>query len=349
MAAGGGLTRSNLMPGDSKSIVKPTISVVIPNWNGLIHLEGCLSALRAQTYTDFEIILVDNGSQDESLSFVRQRFPEVHIVALAENRGFAGAVNAGIAVARGEFIALLNNDTMADPNWLRAIHCATTERAEYGMWASRVVLFDRPELLDSAGDGMTVAGAPFKRGHLSASRAFEQDQEVFGPSGAAAVYRRAVIEDAGGLDEDFFLIHEDVDLALRARLGGHRCWYVAGAIVRHKVNASIGRMSREYVFYGQRNLEYVFWKNFPASLLLRLLPAHCFFTLFALCHYALKGHGLTFLRAKGAALAGLPSVWRKRRSVQTKRRTSAAALLGQLEGRWFRTKLRSAREHWPVS
>jgi len=335
------------MPGYPKSMVKPTISVVIPNWNGLHHLDACLSALRAQVYTDFETILVDNGSRDESLSFVRQRFPEVDIVTLDANRGFAGAVNAGLAVAQGEFIALLNNDTLADPGWLRAIHCATQEREGYGMWASRVVLFDQPELLDSAGDGMTVAGAPFKRGHLEMARAFERDEEVFAPSGAAAVYRRVVIEDAGGLDEDFFLIHEDVDLALRARLGGHRCRYVAGAIVRHKVNASIGYMSREYVFYGQRNLEYVFWKNFPAPLLLRLFPAHCLFTLLALCHFTLRGHGLTFLRAKGAALAGLPTVWQKRRSVQTKRRTSAACLLGQLERRWFRTKWRSAREQWP--
>jgi len=142
------------------------MSVVVLNWNGQAHLEGCLCALRAQSFRGFEIILVDNGSQDGSVPFVRERFPEVRVVAIKENLGFAGGNNAGVAVAQGEFIALLNNDTVADPGWLAALHRATQEQAEYGMWASRVILFDQPELLDSAGDGVTVAGAPFKRGYL---------------------------------------------------------------------------------------------------------------------------------------------------------------------------------------
>jgi GT2 family glycosyltransferase len=326
--------------------MKPAFSVVIPNWNGLAHLGACLSALRAQTCRDFETVLVDNGSRDESVAFVRENFPEVRVVALDENRGFAGGVNAGIEAARGEFIALLNNDTEADPGWLAALRRATREGAGYGMWASRVVLSDRPEIFDSAGDGLTLSGAPFKRRHLEAVGAFERGQEVFGPSGAAALYRRDVIEDAGGLDEDFFLVHEDVDLALRARLRGHRCWYVADAVVRHKVNSSIGYMSWKYVFYGQRNLEYLFWKDMPLPLLLRCLPAHCLFDLLALGHFAARGRGLAFLGAKGAALLKLPAVWRKRRAAQARRLVSAASLLRQLERRWLGTKLRSARALW---
>jgi len=326
--------------------VRPVISVIVLNWNGRAHLEGCLSSLWAQTYQDFEIIMVDNGSQDGSVSFVRKRFPEVRVVAIKENLGFAGGNNAGMAVARGELIALLNNDTVADPGWLAALRRATQEQAEYGMWASKVVLFDQPEILDSASDGLTVAGVPFKRGYLQPAILYNEPQEVFGPSGAAALYRRCVLEEVGGLDEDFFLIHEDVDLALRARLRGYRCWYVPEAVVRHKVHASLGYMSREYVFYGQRNLEYLFLKNLPFSLLLRCLPAHLLFDLFAFGHFVLRGHGLTFLRAKGAALRALPAVLRKRRAVQKQRRVSASSLLPLMERRWVGIKVEAAIKGW---
>jgi GT2 family glycosyltransferase len=326
--------------------VRPTISVLIPNWDGRVHLEDCLSALRTQTRRDFEVVMVDNGSQDGSVPFVRERFPEVRVLALNENRGFAGGNNAGIAVAQGEFIALLNNDTLADPGWLAALHRATQAQAEYGMWASRVVLFDQPELLDSAGDGLTVAGAPFKHGHLQLAIHYDQPREVFGPSGAAALYHRRVLEELDGLDEDFFLIHEDVDLAFRARLRGYRCQYVPEAVVRHKVNASLGYMSREYVFYGQRNLEYLFLKNLPFFLLLRCLPAHLCFDLLAFGHFALRGHGLTFLQAKGAALRALPAVLQKRRALQKQGRVSASSLLRLMERRWIGTKVGAAIKGW---
>lgn len=326
--------------------MRPTISVVVLNWNGQIHLEECLSSLRTQTFRDFEVILVDNGSQDGSVPFVRARFPEMRVVALAENRGFAGGNNAGLSVAQGEYIALLNNDTLADPGWLAALRRATQERAECGMWASRVVLFDQPEILDSAGDGLTMAGAPFKRGHLQLAIHYDQSQEVFGPSGAAALYRRCVLEELGGLDEDFFLIHEDVDLALRARLRGYCCRYVPEAVVRHKVNASLGYMSREYVFYGQRNLEYLFLKNLPFALLLRCLLAHLLFDLLAFGHFTLRGHSLTFLQAKGAALRALPAVLHKRRMVQQQRRIPVSALLSLLERRWIGLKVGAAIQGW---
>ena len=328
---------------------QPTISVVIPNWNGWHHLEECLTALRGQTYQDFEVIVVDNGSRDSSVAEVRTRFPEVRLVCLADNQGFAAGCNAGIAAARGEFVALLNNDTRVDPGWLAAVHRASqqfeeTGQAEprYDMWACRVVLADRPELLDSAGDGLTLAGAPFKRGHLQPAAAYATCQEVFGPSGSAAVYRKRLLERLGGFDPDFFLIHEDVDLAWRARLLGARCWYVADAIVQHKVNASLGYLSWTYVYYGQRNVEYVFVKNMPFGLLLRSLPSHILFNLLAWGHFVWHGHGRHFLQAKIAAVRELPRLWRKRRAVQKQRQVTTADFLQCLERRWLGLKLRSA-------
>lgn len=329
--------------------VSPAISVVIPNYDGLIHLSACLSALRAQTFQDFETILVDNGSRDRSVEFVRASFPEVIVVDLRMNRGFAGGVNAGVAVARGEFIALLNNDTEADCRWLEALHQAAREDSTYAMWASRVVLFERPQFLDSAGDGFTIAGVPFKRGHLEAVRNCQSNEEVFAPSGSAALFRKAVIDDVGSFDEDFFLIHEDVDFGLRARLRGHRCLYVADAIVKHKVNGSIGYMTRDYVFYGHRNLEYVFLKDLPLCVLIRCLPAHCLFNLFAFGHFLMRGRALSFVRAKLAALIDLTSVLRKRSSIQSRRVVSARVLFSQLARKWFSIKRPRAVKSQSVS
>ena len=319
------------------------MSVVIPNWNGWTHLHGCLAALQAQTYRDFEVIVVDNGSADESVAQVRAHFPEVRLVCLPENRGFAEGCNAGISAAQGDFIVLLNNDTLVDPEWLAALSLATQIHTEYDMWACRVVLADQPEVLDSAGDGLTIAGAPFKRGHLEPAEDYRVGQEVFGPSGSAALYRKALLDTLGGLDADFFLIHEDVDLAWRARLAGARCWYVPNAVVQHKVNASLGYLSWTYVFYGQRNLEYLFVKNMPTFLLLRCLPAHILFNLFAWGHFSLHGYGLTFLHAKGAAAWNLRQLWRKRREVQSQRQVATRDVLGLMQRRWIGGKLRMAK------
>jgi GT2 family glycosyltransferase len=319
------------------------MSVVIPNWNGWTHLHGCLAALQAQTYRDFEMIVVDNGSADASVAKVRAHFPEVRLVCLPENRGFAEGCNAGIAAARGDFIALLNNDTLVDPEWLAALSLATQIHTEYDMWACRVVLADQPEVLDSAGDGLTIAGAPFKRGHLEPAEDYRVGQEVFGPSGAAALYRKTLLDTLNGLDDDFFLIHEDVDLAWRARLAGARCWYVPDAVVQHKVNATLGYLSWTYVFYGQRNLEYLFVKNMPTFLLLRCLPAHILFNLLAWGHFSLHGYGLTFLQAKAAAVWNLPLLWRKRREVQSQRQVATRDVLGLMQRCWIGGKLRMAK------
>jgi GT2 family glycosyltransferase len=212
------------------------------------------------------------------------------------------------------------------------------------MWASRVLLFDRPHLLDSAGDGFTRAAVPFKRGHLDPASNYETQDEVFAPSGSAALFRRTLIADVGELDERFFLVHEDVDFGLRARLRRHRCLYVPDAIVKHKVNSSIGYLSWAYVFYGQRNLEWVYWKNLPWPQLLCCLPAHCVFNLLAFGHFVLKGHGLTFLQAKLAALIRLPGLLRQRRDIQSRRMVSTTELWRLMSRDWLATKLRIAKK-----
>jgi len=321
----------------------PDISIVIVTWNGVGHLEACLTAVRDQQGVDAETILVDNASTDGSVSFVRERFPWVRLVCLDRNHGFAGGNNAGAREARGSYLAFLNNDTVADPNWLRALRNGLDGPRRVALATSRVVYMHDPTIVDSAGDGMTRAGGAFKHHHGGSASEVTESREVFGACGAAFIVPKAVFSEIGGFDEDFFLSHEDVDLSYRAQLRGYRCRYIADSIVRHRGSSTIGRSSRLAVFHGQRNLEWVYVQNTPLPLLLRTLPGHLVYNAAAAVHFARQGLFGTFLSAKAAALAGLPRALRKRGRVQHARTVPTRAIWDQLERGWLGLKRREKR------
>jgi GT2 family glycosyltransferase len=318
-------------------------SIVIVNWNGRRYLGPCLDAVHAQAGVTHETILVDNGSEDGSAALVRERYPWVRVVALDENRGFAGGNNAGAAVARGRELVFLNNDTEVEPGWLQALCAGVDERAGVLLASSRVVYMHDPGVLDSAGDGLLRWGGAFKWHHGAPVDAAPDSREVFGVCGAACLVRRAVFVELDGFDEAFFASHEDVDLSYRARLRGYRCRYVADAVVRHHGSATLGRQSAFAVFHGQRNLEWMYVKDTPGALLARTLPGHAVYTAAAALHFARAGHLGAFLRAKAAALAGLPRVWRQRRAVQGARTVPAEAIAAHLEADWLGVKRREKR------
>jgi GT2 family glycosyltransferase len=318
----------------------PEASIVIVNWNGRRYLEPCLNAVAAQQGVAAETILVDNGSSDGTAAFVRERFPWVRLVALEENRGFAGGTNAGVREGRGRVVVLLNNDTVPEPGWLAALLRGREAGGPNALASSRIVYMHDPRVIDSAGDGLLRWGGAFKRHHGASFEDASQSGEVFGVCGAACAIPRAVFDELGGFDEDFFVSHEDVDLSYRARLLGYRCLYVADALVRHHGSATLGRVSAFAVYHGQRNLEWTYFKNTPVSLLLRTLPGHLVYTAAAAVHFTSLGLLGPFLRAKGAALAGLPRLLRKRAQVQRTRRVGADAIWPHLEPRWLATKRR---------
>jgi GT2 family glycosyltransferase len=321
----------------------PLVSIVVVTWNGRQYLDACLSAVAAQSAVSTETILVDNASNDGTVAYVQERFPAVRVVALPENRGFAGGNNAGVREARGRFIALLNNDAVPEPGWLEALLGGLDEDAGFALVTSRIVYMHDPALIDSAGDGMLASGGAFKRHHGASVERARESIEVFGVCGAACLMPRHVFDQLGGFDEDFFVSHEDVDLSYRARLLGYRCRYVAGAVVRHHGSVTIGRVSGFAIFQGQRNLEWLYVKNTPMTLLLRTLPSHMLYMAAAGVHFARSGALGPFLRAKLAAVAGMPGALRKRRQVQRTRRVDAAALRSLMEKRWLSTKLREKR------
>jgi hypothetical protein len=317
----------------------PDISIVIVSWNGRQHLEACLSAVAAQQGVDAETILVDNASVDGTADFVRERFPWVRIIALDSNRGFAGGNNAGAGAARGRYLAFLNNDTVAESGWLRALRDGIDESHKVTFVTSHIVYMHDPAVIDSVGDGLTRAGGAFKRLHGRRASEARESREVFGACGAAFLMSRAVFEELGGFDDDFFASYEDVDLSYRAQLRGYRCRYVAHAVVRHHGSATLGRSSAQSVFQAQRNLEWMYFKNTPALILLRTLPQHVVYNAAAAAHFARLGLLGVFLRAKASAVGGVLPLLRKRSAVQRARTAPAADIWRQLEPRWLALKL----------
>lgn len=291
--------------------MRPLISIVIVNFNGRRYLESCLSSLEKQSYEPREIIVVDNGSSDGSAGYVRSRFPDTILVENETNCGFAAGSNAGIRRARGEFILTLNNDTIADADLLQNLVPPMIADSRTGMCAPKMLFPDGR--INSTGLCISRSGAAWDRGIFETDAGqYEEETEVFGPCAGAALYRRAMLDEIGIFDEDFFLYMEDVDLAFRARQAGWLCRYVPSARVTHVHGGTAGTESDISIYYGNRNLAWCVIKNFPLRTLLLSLP----WIMGRYCAdvpvYLSRGKGHTILRAKIDCLKGIPSMWRKR-------------------------------------
>lgn len=311
---------------------EPLVSVIIPNWNGEKLLPLCLDSLRRQTYPRLEVIVADNGSTDGSLALLARHYSEVRAIALPENRGYAGGVNAGFRVAVGQVLVAFNNDAEADPRWLEELVAALDRHPEAGMVTSRVRLFDRRDHLHTAGDFYGLDGIPGNRGVWGPDGpAYDEERWVFGAAGVAAAYRRAVLDEIGLLDEDFGSYLEDVDLSWRAQLAGYRCIYAPRAIVYHMVSATGGGSTAS--FFVGRNTILVIVKDYPSSLLRRYWPAvlRAQFRISVEALRAWRGAAARArLRGQLAALRHLPRLLHQRRAVQHTRRVSDEYLLSIL-------------------
>lgn len=302
----------------------PTLSVVIPNWNGARFLPTCLDSLSRQTLPHVEVMVVDNASHDDSLTIVRERYPWVTVIALETNRGFTGACNAGLTAAQGEFVALLNNDTEVDAGWAQAVVEAFAQDSAIGSVASKMLLFDRRDHLHTAGDFFTLDGRAGNRGVWQRDTGqYDRDEWVFSACGGSSVYRRAMLDAIGLLDDDFFFSGEDVDLGWRAQLAGWRCLYTPKAIVYHHVSATGGGVTAS--FYDARNSLTILAKNYPRDLWRKygssVIRGQLRRALDALKAWRGKEARAT-LRGMTAGLLLLPGSLRKRRQIQALRRVS---------------------------
>lgn len=302
----------------------PRFSILILNWRSEQHLPGCLKALQAQSFKDFEILLLDNGGDESIPKTLIDEYPELQLslTRSEKNLGFAQGNNLIAKQARGEYLVLLNADAFLEPNWLSIIQDATLAYPEH-FFASRLLKANEPEKIDGEWHVYHVSGLAWRHMHNQPqSQATNESKEVFGACAAAAVYPRVAFEAVGGFDEDFFAYMEDIDLDFRLQLAGYPCLYLPEAIAYHVGSASSAPRSDFAVFHGHRNLPWVFIKNMPGLLFWCLAPLHVMVNLAYLIMAPFMGKGKVMAKAKWASLKGLGNAFKKRWRIQKNRKAS---------------------------
>jgi GT2 family glycosyltransferase len=319
------------------------ISVVVVTWNRRNLLRSCLQSLTRQNLNQpFEVVVVDNGSDDGSAEMVLTDYGKgtgfrVDLIRNPDNRGFCAANNQGFAASDTEFVALLNNDAEAEPDWLANLASAFDGRPDIGMAASKILVYEDPRRIDKAGHLIYPDGQNRGRGSGELDEGqYDRVEEILWPDGCAAMYRRAMLDQIGGFDEDFFAYADDAELGLRARIAGWKCLYIPRAVVRHHRGATLGLRSSRRLELIERNRLLLAAKLFPWSLLwgngvyyaMRLGAGFC---------AALAGQGevgkypgirgklqaaLALLKGDWQALPLLPRMLAKRRDVDRIRKLS---------------------------
>jgi GT2 family glycosyltransferase len=312
--------------GESESV---RLTVAIPNYNGRELLEAMLPSLASQTYEDLAVVVVDDHSSDDSIAYLNEHWPEVRVVALPERHGVTAAMNACLAAASGSaLVGLFNNDMELAPDCLARLVAELERHPDIGSVTPKMLDFNERDVLDGAGDLLSWRGGGRRRGHGERDVGrYDAAEEVFGPCGGAALYRRSALERVGGFDESYFAYYEDIDWAFRAQLAGIRCRYVPSAVLYHRGSATLGRgMTDSNGYLLWRNPVWLIAKCYPAPSLLRHAPS------------ILRGQAGNFysalrarkprvwVRAMRDALRGLPAALRRRRQVQRSRVIPVAEL-----------------------
>lgn len=307
----------------SPDFVPGLVSVVIPNWNGKKFLAGCLDSLLQQNYELNEVIIVDNGSHDGSVELLQQAYPQVHLIRYEVNTGFSVAVNAGMKAARGEYIALLNNDTIVEADWLGEMVSVMRGHPEIGSTGCKMLAYDDKRLLDGAGDGYRRGGLPGRIGHRERDNGqFDQPRYILGACGGAALYRRSMLIDIGLLDEDYFAYLEDVDLGLRAQNAGYKCLYVPSAVIYHLGCGTTGSGYHPLVvrLSAQNNFNTLI-KNVPNELFFSFLPHILYWQLYYFAVVIVRGgQVIPWLDGTWRAIKMLPQMMKKRDEIRSQRK-----------------------------
>ncbi len=303
----------------------PSVGVVVVNWNSFAELQRCLAALAVVRGVIRRTIVIDNCSRCAPDDLPYPRPANTEYVRLDSNTGFARGNNLALPYLEDcDWIALVNPDAYVDAGWLEALLEAVTHYPDCAMFASCLIKANEPGVVDGLGDNFHMSGMAWRLGH-GAARADSAvaDKEVFAPCAAAALYRRDALVALSGFDEDFFCYFEDVDLAFRLRLAGHKCMLVGNAMVHHVGSATTGDQKSDFaVYYGHRNMVWCYVKNMPFGLFWLLLPLHLMANGATIIRFVLRGQAGTILRAKWDAIKGIPRMWKKRQMIQASRSAS---------------------------
>lgn len=287
------------------------VSVVIPNYNGSRFLNDCLQTLKTQTYSDFETILVDNASDDRSIELARGIIPDIKCIELSQNRGFSAAVNQGIRNSGGEYIVLLNNDTVLTETWLEKLVLSIEKYTDAFACASKMIQYYDQNSLDNVGDSLTVFGWAYQEGFGQSKDLYNTDREIFSCCAGAAIYRKKVFEEIGYFDENFFAYLEDVDIGYRARIAGYSNYYCSDAIIYHIGSATTGNGYNSFkVKLSARNNVYMLYKNMPFFQLLLNAPFLFIGHVFKLRFYKKIGFDKEYLEGLREGFSGRNNIAR---------------------------------------
>lgn len=297
----------------------PKVSIIIVNWNGKKYLRNCLTSVFNQTYPNYEVMLVDNGSTDDSVEYTKKNFPITKIIQNKKNIGLTAATNKAIEQCNGKYIVTLDNDTKVEPKWLEELVRVGELDDCIGSCQSKVLLLKDPKVIDAVGISIAKKGGTIREGYgLKDGEEYNQTKKVLGAS-TAVLYKKKMLDQIGLFDDDFFAYYEDVDFALRARLAGWKCMYVPKAIVYHIHSATLGKSSPFKLYLLTRNEYYYKIKNLPTSILVR-------FSMTRPIAVALRILGFIknkefrlirpYLRGNFDALKNIPKMLKKRKKIK---------------------------------
>ncbi len=312
------------------------VAIIVVNYNGQAYLQRCLAALAEQTVAPQQIIVVDNASDDNSITLAKQVFPKVSYIDAGSNLGFAAANNLAARHLDNDikWLALINPDAFAQPDWLDELLTTAHAKPDLAFFSSELIDAADPSLLDGSGDCYHVSGLVWRRSH--AEPVNKQSQlPWFAPCAAAALYRRDAFEQVGGFDESFFCYIEDVDLGFRLRIAGYEGEHVTASKVRHVGSGITARESDFSIYHGHRNLVWTYVKNMPRSWFWRYLPQHLLMNVVALLYYSLRGRPGIIFKAKWHALKGLAAHWRARESIHVNAQYDPESLRTSMTDGWL--------------
>lgn len=314
------------------------LTVVVITWNKKDLLRNCLKSLDRQTYKNFQIIVVDNGSKDKTLEFIRKYYPKVRTISLKRNLGFSIAANEGIKASNSEYIILLNNDTVVDKNFVKYLFESLDNNRKYCGCTAKIIDYSNKNILASAGDMMNDVGQSFSRGLGDRIDKFNEAEEVFFITGGASIFRKKVFEEIGFFDEDYFIYGEDSDWCFRAQLFGYKFYFEPKAVVYHHCKASSKIFSKTIDYFHFRNMTLTILKNFPLRLFLKrwrfitipLVHLNTFF------YMMIKGNLKEAIRADFWIITHLVQIMKKRSLIQSRRKVSIDYLNNWLEPKKLR-------------
>lgn len=319
---------------------KPLVSIIIVNWNGLKYFRYCLPSLTKIDYPNYEIILVDNGSSDGSIGYIKKYFPKVKIIRNKNNLGFAEANNKGIRKAQGKYILFLNNDTKIKPDFLSKLVLELDDDPRNAAVQAKILLMNEPKLLDSIGSFLTWSGFLTHFGYRQRDKKdLDKKREIFSAMGACLLFKREVLKEIGLFDKDFFAYFEETDLCWRAWLAGYKILYIPESVIYHQKGATVSQLANSFVIYHSfKNRICSLIKNLEAKNLVWILPIHFVFCSLVILKYLLINgepqKSLAILRAFGWNIFNFRSTLKKRNIIQKKiRRVPDKILLPQISNK----------------